>query len=322
MLKRCLKFVLLLQKKESMDLLTQFHQYIRLEKNLSPKSVEAYMHDVKKFVNYLIEEKHLQDTQSTHIDELLKNIQLDDLRHYMQFLYNNGIQARSQARAISGIKAFYKFLILDKTIIANPTSLLESPKIGRKLPDLLSIPEIEAIINAIDLSSPEGHRNKAIIEVMYGCGLRVSEAVSLLLSQLFFNEGYIRVIGKGDKERLIPIGQTAQNAINLYIEGARNKQKPKKGMEDYLFLNRRGSKLSREMIFMIIKNLAELAQIQKNVSPHTLRHSFATHLIEGGADLRAVQEMLGHESITTTEIYMHLDREFIKSTIALYHPRY
>lgn len=305
-----------------MDLLTQFHQYIRLEKNLSPKSVEAYIHDVKKFANYLLETNHAENSDSTYTDALLKNIQLDDLRHYMQFLYNNGIQARSQARSISGIKAFYKFLILDKTITANPTSLLESPKMGRKLPEVLSIPEIEALINAIDLSITEGHRNKAIIEVMYGCGLRVSETVSLLLSQLFFKEGFIRVIGKGDKERLIPIGETAQKAINLYVEGSRNKIKPKKGMEDHLFLNRRGSKLSREMIFIIIKNLAQVAQIQKNISPHTLRHSFATHLIEGGADLRAVQEMLGHESITTTEIYMHLDREYIKSTIALYHPRY
>lgn len=305
-----------------MNLLKQFHQYIRLEKNLSPKSVEAYMHDVNKFVSYLAETKEIEIQSDTQTDQLLKQIQLEDLRHYMEFLYENGIQARSQARSISGLKAFYKFLMIEKTIDSNPTTLLESPKIGRKLPEVLAIPEIESMIEAIDLSLPEGHRNRAIIEVMYGCGLRVSETVNLLISQLFFKEGYIRVIGKGDKERLIPIGHTAQNAITLYLEGTRAKQKPKKGMEDHLFLNRRGSKLSREMVFIIIKNLAELAHIKKNISPHTLRHSFATHLIEGGADLRAVQEMLGHESITTTEIYTHLDREYIKSTIAMHHPRY
>lgn len=305
-----------------MNLLKQFHQYIRLEKNLSPKSVEAYMHDVNKFVSYLAETKEIEIQSDTQTDQLLKQIQLEDLRHYMEYLYENGIQARSQARSISGLKAFYKFLMIEKTIDSNPTTLLESPKIGRKLPEVLAIPEIESMIEAIDLSLPEGHRNRAIIEVMYGCGLRVSETVNLLISQLFFKEGYIRVIGKGDKERLIPIGHTAQNAITLYLEGTRAKQKPKKGMEDHLFLNRRGSKLSREMVFIIIKNLAELAHIKKNISPHTLRHSFATHLIEGGADLRAVQEMLGHESITTTEIYTHLDREYIKSTIALHHPRY
>ena len=305
-----------------MNLLKQFHQYIRLEKNLSPKSVEAYMHDVNKFVSYLAEKNEIEIQSDSHTDQLLKKIQLEDLRHYLEFLYENGIQARSQARSISGLKAFYKFLMIEKTIDANPTTLLESPKIGRKLPEVLAIPEIESIINSINLSLPEGHRNKAIIEVMYGCGLRVSETVNLLISQLFFKEGYIRVIGKGDKERLIPIGQTAQNAITLYLEGTRAQQKPKKGMEDHLFLNRRGSKLSREMVFIIIKSLAEIANIKKNISPHTLRHSFATHLIEGGADLRAVQEMLGHESITTTEIYTHLDREYIKSTIALHHPRY
>ena len=204
----------------------------------------------------------------------------------------------------------------------DPTALLESPKIGRKLPDVLSIPEIEQMISTIDLSLPEGDRNKAIIELMYGCGLRVSETVNMKLSQLFFRDHYIKVIGKGDKERFIPIGQTAQKAIMLYVEGKRTNQKPKKGMEDYLFLNRRGSKLTREMIFIIIKKAAAEAGIKKSISPHTLRHSFATHLIEGGADMRAVQEMLGHESITTTEIYTHLDKEYIRGTMAIYHPRY
>lgn len=305
-----------------MNLLKQFHQYIRLEKNLSPKSVEAYMHDVNKFVSFLANKEKIEIQSEVQTDQLVKKIQLEDIRHYLEYLYENGIQPRSQARSISGLKAFYKFLMIEETIDSNPTTLLESPKIGRKLPEVLSIPEIESIINAVDLSLPEGHRNKAIIEVMYGCGLRVSETVDLLISQLVFKEGYIRVIGKGDKERLIPIGETAQNAVTLYLGGARVKQKPKKGMEDHLFLNRRGSKLTREMIFIIIKELATIAQIHKNVSPHTLRHSFATHLIEGGADLRAVQEMLGHESITTTEIYTHLDKEYIKSTIALHHPRY
>jgi integrase/recombinase XerD len=287
-----------------------FRQYIRLEKSLSPKTVEAYIHDINKFKNFLGPKKSL------------KSAKFNDLQSFMVYLYDNKIGARSQARIISGIKAFYQYLLFENKIKADPTELLESPKIGRHLPTVLSIPEVELILNAIDLSLPEGHRNRALIEVMYGCGLRVSEALNLKISQLYFRDDFIRIIGKGNKERMVPIGNTAQKAVILYLEGKRQSIKIKKGFEDYLFLNRRGRKLSREMIFIIVKELAEKAGITKTISPHTFRHSFATHLIDGGADLRAVQEMLGHESITTTEIYTHLDREYIKSTIALHHPRY
>lgn len=290
-----------------------FHQYIRLEKSLSPKTVEAYLHDVKMLENYLAE---------AGIAKTLPEISLPELQSFLASLHDKNIEARSQARIISGIKALYKFLLYENHISEDPTTLLETPKTGYYLPVVLSVPEIEAIINAIDLSIPEGHRNKAIVEVMYGCGLRVSEVVNLRISQLFFNENFIRIIGKGDKERLVPIGEIAQNAVSWYLNGYRNKIKIKKGAEDILFLNRRGAKLTREMIFIIVKELASMAGIEKNISPHTFRHSFATHLIEGGANLRAVQEMLGHESITTTEIYTHLDKEYIKSTIALHHPRY
>ena len=287
-----------------------FRQYIRLEKSLSPKTVEAYIHDINKFKNFLGPKRSL------------KSAKFNDLQSFMVYLYDNKIGARSQARIISGIKAFYHYLLFENIIKSDPTELLESPKTGRHLPTVLSIPEVEAIINAIDLSLPEGHRNRALIEVMYGCGLRVSEALNLKISQLYFRDDFIRIIGKGNKERIVPIGNTAQKSVILYLEGNRQSINIKKGFEDYLFLNRRGRKLSREMIFMIVKELAEKAGITKTVSPHTFRHSFATHLIDGGADLRAVQEMLGHESITTTEIYTHLDREYIKSTIALHHPRY
>jgi len=251
----------------------------------------------------------------------LEDVKLEDLQDFLASLYDDKISARSQARIISGLKSFYKFMLFDHKITHDPTELLDAPKIGRHLPEVLSIPEIEAILNGIDLSKPEGHRNKAIIEVMYGCGLRVSEVVNLRISNLYFRDNYIRIIGKGDKERLVPIGQTAQNAILLYMEGVREHIKIKKGEEDFVFLNRRGARLTREMIFMMIKQAAEAAGITKTISPHTFRHSFATHLVEGGADLRAVQEMLGHESITTTEIYTHLDRSYIKSIIEQYHPR-
>ncbi len=305
-----------------MNLLYQFHQYIRLERNLSPKTVEAYMSDIKKWIHFINPGNDEIKWTDSSLDQVIVKANLEDFQHYLSSLYDDGIKARSQARAISSLKAFYKFLKWNKKVEKDPTALLESPKIGRKLPDVLSIPEIEQMISTIDLSLPEGDRNKAIIELMYGCGLRVSETVNMKLSQLFFRDHYIKVIGKGDKERFIPIGQTAQKAIMLYVEGKRTNQKPKKGMEDYLFLNRRGSKLTREMIFIIIKKAAAEAGIKKSISPHTLRHSFATHLIEGGADMRAVQEMLGHESITTTEIYTHLDKEYIRGTMAIYHPRY
>ena len=286
-----------------------YKNYIKLERSLSPKTVEAYLHDIEKLNDFLGDRKKLED------------VELSDLQSFLASLYDENMSARSQARIISGLKSFYKFMLSDHLIKHDPTELLDAPKIGRHLPEVLSLPEIEAILNNIDLSKPEGHRNKAIIEVMYGCGLRVSEVVNLRISNLHFRENYIRIIGKGDKERLVPIGQTAQNAILLYMEGYRQHLKIKKGEEDFVFLNRRGSRLSREMIFMIIKEMAAAVGIRKTISPHTFRHSFATHLVEGGADLRAVQEMLGHESITTTEIYTHLDREYVKNIIEQYHPR-
>ena len=290
--------------------LQRFYQYIRIEKSLSPRTVEAYMRDIRKFYDFLGGRKELD------------KVELSDLQEFLTTLYDEKIQARSQARIISGIKAFYHFLVFENSIEEDPTELLDSPKIGRKLPSVLSIPEIESILDCIDLSKAEGHRNKAIIEVLYGCGLRVSELTELRLSWLHFTDGFVRIIGKGNKERLVPIGQTAQKAVMLYVEGEREKLKIKKGCEDIVFLNRRGSKLTRAMIFHIIKELAQKAGITKTISPHTFRHSFATHLIDGGADLRAVQEMLGHESIITTEIYTHLDRNYIKENIAKYHPRY
>ena len=286
-----------------------YKQYLKLERSLSPKTVEAYLHDVEKLNDFLAGKKTLE------------KVKLEDLQAFLATLYDENISARSQARIISGLKSFYKFLLFEHKIEHDPTELLDAPKIGRHLPEVLSIPEIEAILDGIDLSKPEGHRNKAIIEVMYGCGLRVSEVVNLRISNLYFRDNYIRIIGKGDKERLVPIGQTAQNAILLYMEGIREHIKIKKGEEDFVFLNRRGARLTREMIFMMIKQAAETAGITKTISPHTFRHSFATHLVEGGADLRAVQEMLGHESITTTEINTHLDRTYIKNIIEQYHPR-
>lgn len=293
-----------------LNLIALFHQHIRLEKNLSPQTIEAYLHDVHLLNDFIQDKKRLDEVQK------------EEIQQFMIYLYNKKIEARSQARILSGIKAFYRFLLFENRIETDPTLLIDSPKTARYLPVVLSIPEIETIMSIIDLSKPEGERNRAILEVMYGCGLRVSEVVHLKISQLFFKEGFIRVIGKGDKERLVPIGQTAQKAVLLYLEGSRRHLKIKKGNEDILFLNRRGSKLTREMIFLIVKELATIAEISKNVSPHTFRHSFATHLIEGGASLRAVQEMLGHESITTTEIYTHLDKEYLKSVVALHHPRW
>jgi integrase/recombinase XerD len=292
-----------------------FQSHLRLEKSLSPKTVEAYLQDVKKFARFLSEDGNLDEQK-------LKNVTLKDFQNYIHQLFKEKVKASSQARAVSSLKAFYRFLQYEKVIDHDPTELLEAPKIGRKLPDVLTVIEIEDLIAAIDLSKPEGHRNKAIIEVLYGCGLRVSELINLKLSQLFFRDNFIRIIGKGDKERLVPIGETAQKAVRHYMEGGRSSLKIKKGMEDILFLNRRGTKLTREMIFMMVKETAQLGGIPKSISPHTFRHSFATHLIEGGADLRAIQEMLGHASITTTEIYTHLDTDYIRSTIAQFHPRY
>ncbi len=290
-------------------LIARFKQYLVYEKGLLPKSVEAYLHDVQLLETFLEDKK-------------MEEVELEELQDFVKQLYDNGIATRSQARIISGVKAFYNFLIYDGVRTTDPTELLDAPKIGLHLPDVLNISEIESILSGIDLSTPEGHRNRAMAEVLYGCGLRVSELITLRISNLFFEEGFIKIVGKGNKERFVPIGEMAQKMVGLYLEGARNQLKIKKGEEDYLFLNRRGHHLTREMVFLLVKKWATDAGIEKSVSPHTFRHSFATHLVEGGADLRAVQQMLGHESITTTEIYTHLDNDYIRRNIAQYHPRY
>ena len=289
-----------------------FKAYLQLEKSLSDNSVEAYLHDIEKLTAYLEVSNDLKTPQQ---------IELKDLEKFVQWIMELGMTAGSQARIISGLRSFFKYCLIERIVTTDPATLLESPKLKRALPDVLSFAEIENIIAQIDLSKPEGGRNKAILETLYGCGLRVSEVVNLRISSLFLDVGFIKVIGKGDKERLVPIGSDAIKYINLYKNNIRVHVPVKPGNDDILFLNRRGAKLSRVMIFLIIKHLAREASISKNISPHTFRHSFATHLVEGGADLRAVQEMLGHESITTTEIYTHLDREYLKGTIIQFHPR-
>lgn len=290
-----------------------FKAYLQLERSLSANSIEAYVRDVEKLLQYLhTTPAVLPPTQ----------IELSHLQACVQWIASLGMTATSQARIISGIKAFYKYLLLENIIQQDPTELLETPKIRRALPDVLSFEEIELLIGQIKAGTPEGQRNRAIIETMYSSGLRVSEVTSLQISHLHFDAGFIRIIGKGDKERLVPIGPEAIKYINIYKDEVRVHIPIKKGQEDILFLNRRGSALTRVMIFLIIKDLAAAAGIEKQVSPHTFRHSFATHLVEGGADLRAVQEMLGHESITTTEIYTHLDRSFLRETLQQFHPRF
>ncbi|HVI43339.1 MAG TPA: site-specific tyrosine recombinase XerD [Chitinophaga sp.] len=291
-----------------------FKGYLKLERSMSDHSIEAYLRDVEKLEQYL----------QAHGQEKLRpqDITLAELQGCVQWIAKLGMTASSQARTISGIKAFYKFLLLEDMTKEDPTQLLEAPKLERKLPDVLTFEEIEKIIAQIPLDTPEGHRNKAILETMYSCGLRVSEVINLQITQLHMDVGFIRIIGKGDKERLVPIGRDAMQQIHLYRQHVRIHMPVKHGQEDTLFLNRRGGQLSRVMIFLVIKDLAQKAGIVKNVSPHTFRHSFATHLVEGGADLRAVQEMLGHESITTTEIYTHLDREYLRDTLARFHPRF
>ena len=289
--------------------IARFKQYLMYEKGLSPKSVEAYLHDALLLEEFLSPKK-------------MEDATFEDLQQFLKHLYKSDYNARSQARIISGMRAFYRYLIYANVLETDPTELLDAPKIGMHLPDVLTVEEIKSIMDVIDMSTPEGHRNRAMAEVMYGCGLRVSELVTLRISNLFFDDGFVKVVGKGNKERLIPIGSTAQKMVNLYLDGARKTLKIKKGEEDYVFLNRRGAHLTREMVFMLVKKWVKEADIDKTVSPHTFRHSFATHLIEGGADLRAVQEMLGHESITTTEIYTHLDQDYLRTNIALFHPRY
>lgn len=290
-----------------------FKAYLQLEKSLSDNSVVAYMHDVEMLTEYLQASGNMKNPAG---------ITLKDLQEFLKWIGGLGLTPGSQARLISGLRAFYKYCILEQITAVNPTELLEAPKLKRALPEVLTFHEIEAIISKIDLSTPEGNRNKAILETMYSCGLRVSELVNLRLSCLFLDVGFIRVTGKGDKERLVPIGSDAIKFITLYRETVRVNVPVKKGEEDMLFLNRNGKRLSRVMIFLIIKELAKKAGIRKNISPHTFRHSFATHLVEGGADLRAVQEMLGHESITTTEIYTHLDREYLRATLQQFHPAF
>ncbi len=290
-----------------------FKAFLQLEKSLSQNSVDAYLHDVHMLAEFF---------KKTAADLPFEKIVLGHLQQFLASIHELDLAAASQARIISGIKAFFQYLLTEEVISVNPTELLEAPKLRRKLPDVLAVDEVELLFTGIDHSKPEGQRNRALLETMYSSGLRVSEVIALELTNMYLDVGFIRVIGKGNKERLVPIGDEAVKHITLYREHVRNKLQPRKGQDNILFLNRRGSALSRVMVFYIIKEAAERAGIQKNIHPHTLRHSFATHLVEGGADLRAVQEMMGHESITTTEIYTHMDRNFLQQTLEKYHPRF
>ncbi len=289
-----------------------FKSYLKLERSLSENSVQAYLHDIALLDRFLLF-KNLKRTPA--------DIRLDDLQAFIQWINEIGLGARSQARIISGVKGFFKYCLLENILSNDPSQLIETPRLGRKLPDTLSIDDINQLIEAIDLSKPEGTRNKAILETLYSCGLRVSELVNLKLSNVHMEIGFVKVTGKGNKERLVPMGSVAIKYIKIYLKEIRNHQKVVSGAEDVVFLNKRGNRLSRVMIFTIIKQLSQKINLKKSISPHTFRHSFATHLIEGGADLRAVQEMLGHESITTTEIYTHLDRDFLRQSIIQHHPR-
>jgi integrase/recombinase XerD len=290
-----------------------FKAWLQLERSLSDNSVESYLRDIGKLTEYL---------QAAGNMKTPGEVALKDLQHFLKWVNELGMTATTQARIMSGIRSFYKYCLMENIVSADPSALLEAPKLKRKLPDVLNLAEIENMLSKIDLSTAEGPRNKAILETMYSCGLRVSEVVNLRISCLYLDVGFIKVIGKGDKERLVPIGSDATKYIKIYKDTVRVHQEVKKGNDDILFLNKRGAKLSRVMIFYIIKDLAGKAGIQKVISPHTFRHSFATHLVEGGADLRAVQEMLGHESITTTEIYTHMDRDFLRSTLQQFHPAF
>ncbi len=290
--------------------ITSFGHYLKLEKSLSGNTVDAYLHDIRLFTTFLGDNSKPPAECSP-----------DDFRHFIATLNEVGIAARSQARILSGIRAFYHFLLINGEIKNNPLELIELPKIGRKLPVFLTVEEIDRILDKIDMSKTEGHRNKAMLETLYSCGLRVSELTDLKITHLFFDDGFIKVTGKGSKERLVPISGKAIKEINYYFEKQRNHVTPAKGHENFVFLSKFNRKISRIMVFLIIKDLAEKAGIVKNISPHTFRHSFATHLLDRGADLRAIQEMLGHESITTTEIYTHLDRDYLRSAIIEHHPR-
>ena len=289
-----------------------FKTYLRLEKSLSTNSIDAYVHDIEKLVQFL---------DYTNVGLGATQLKTEHLRNFLKWVNELGMSATSQARILSGLHSFYKYLLLENLIHTDPTELVDAPRIGRKLPDTLSKEDVEILLEGVDRSTPEGERNRAMLETLYSCGLRVSELVNIKISDIFTKEAYIRIIGKGNKERLVPIGRTALKHIELYKQSVRHLIEVTKGEEDILFLNRRGSRLTRVMVFTIIKNLAQKCGVKKTISPHTFLHSFATHLVEGGADLRAVQEMLGHESITTTEIYTHIDRTFLTAQILKYHPR-
>ncbi|MBL7922894.1 MAG: site-specific tyrosine recombinase XerD [Bacteroidia bacterium] len=289
-----------------------FRSYLQLERSLSANTLEAYSHDLEKLLQFM-DYKQVSVTPEQVKHELLQE--------FIRWIHGLGMTARTQARVLSGIKAFYKYLLMENTIQDDPTTLIEGPKIGQKLPDFLTVEEINALFNAIDLSTAEGQRNRALLETLYSCGLRVSELTGLRLSQTHLETGFVKVSGKGNKERIVPIGNSAIRQIRLYLEGYRCHVDIKSGQEDFIFLNRSGRRISRVTVFNIIKSLCVKAGIRSSISPHTFRHSFATHLIEGGADLRAVQEMLGHSSITTTEIYTHLDKDYLRSAILQFHPR-
>ena len=291
----------------------EYQNHLKLERSLSNNSIEAYLNDIKKLTDFL---------KSRGNDSMkYSEVDIDVINDFIEYLYKLGISSYTQARIISGIKSFFSYLVYEEKILANPTELIESPKLNKKLPDTLNINEIDKILNSIDLSTYEGTRNRAIIETLYSCGLRVSELINITIQNLYLEVGFIKVIGKGSKERLVPIGSSAIKYVNIYLKNYRKSFKVIDGNEGFLFLNRRGKKLSRNMIFIIVKQLSIKNNIEKNISPHTFRHSFATHLIEGGADLRAVQDMLGHESITTTEIYTHLNKEYLREVVKKYHPR-
>jgi integrase/recombinase XerD len=293
-------------------LLQKFVNYLRLERALLPQTIAAYLQDVNRLCRFF-------QTNSLHIQPLA--VETEHIRSFLAHLHTEGISPPSQARMLSALRSFYKFLLLEEDLTANPTTLITSPKTGRKLPHTLEVHEIEKLFMAIDHSKPTGMRNRAILETLYGTGLRVSELIGLKLSHLYAEEGFLRILGKSNKERLVPIGQTALKYIHLYVDGIRCHVPPQKDFANYVFLNSRGKNLTRHMVFLIVKELAQKVGLRKAISPHTFRHAFATHLIEGGADLRAVQAMLGHQSITTTEIYTHLDRQYLKQVICSFHPR-
>ena len=294
-------------------LIKHYTDYLRLEQSLSENSVAAYDHDVNLFLQYL---------QAQGLSVELADIEMQTIENFFAYLYDLNIGAKSQARILSGLKSFYRYLQSEEIVEVDPTVLISSPSLGRHLPEVLTYDEIQKMIDSIDLSQPNGHRNKAMIEVMYGCGLRVSELIGLQISNIYKNDGFIRVIGKGDKERLIPIGDGSLRILFNYIEGERLHINVKPKFTDTVFLNRRGSGLTRQMVFLIVKELADTNNIEKSISPHTFRHSFATHLLEGGANLLAVQQMLGHASVSTTEIYTHVSDEMLRETLSCYHPRF